>query len=39
VAFCPVNLETAEAADVIIDVPDMRYLVPLVLGGTAEAEP
>ncbi|MEA2670608.1 MAG: haloacid dehalogenase-like hydrolase, partial [Chloroflexota bacterium] len=33
VAFCPVNAATAAAADVIIDAPDMRRLVPLVLGG------
>ena len=32
VAFCPVNAATAAAADVVIDVPDMRRLVPLVLG-------
>jgi len=39
VAFCPVNQATAEAADVIIDVPDMRRLVPLVLGAAAEGGP
>ena len=33
VAFCPVNAQTARAADVIIDTADMRRLVPLVLGG------
>src|SRR5437660_1734588 len=32
-AFCPVNAQTARAADVIIDTADMRRLVPLVLGG------
>jgi phosphoserine phosphatase len=35
VAFCPVTAETAAAADVVIDVPDMRRLVPLVLGSAA----
>ncbi|HEX6493424.1 MAG TPA: HAD family phosphatase [Candidatus Dormibacteraeota bacterium] len=33
VAFCPVNAQTAQAADVIIDTADMRRLVPLVLGS------
>lgn len=37
VAFCPVNAETVAAADVIIDTPDMRRLVPLVLGGGGQA--
>jgi phosphoserine phosphatase len=32
VAFCPVNTATADAADVVIDVPDMRLLIPVVLG-------
>ena len=32
VAFCPVSAETAAAADCVIDVPDMRQLLPLVLG-------
>lgn len=32
VAFCPVNAQTANAADFVIDVPDMRALLPLVLG-------
>jgi phosphoserine phosphatase len=32
VAFCPVNAETAAAADCVIDLPDMRALLPLVLG-------
>ena len=32
VAFCPVGAETAAAADVVIDVPDMRRLLPVVLG-------
>lgn len=36
VAFCPVNAETADAADVIIDVPDMRRLVPVVVGTHTE---
>lgn len=36
VAFCPVNAETADAADVIIDVPDMRRLVPVVAGTHTE---
>jgi phosphoserine phosphatase len=39
VAFCPVNDETADAADVVIDVPDMRLLVPLVLGAPAPEAP
>jgi phosphoserine phosphatase len=39
VAFCPVNDETADAADVVIDVPDMRLLVPLVLGAPAREAP
>ncbi|HEX3607725.1 MAG TPA: HAD family phosphatase [Candidatus Dormibacteraeota bacterium] len=39
VAFCPVNDETADAADVIIDAPDMRRLVPYVLGGATGAGP
>jgi len=33
VAFCPVNAQTARAADVIIDTADMRRLVPYVLGS------
>jgi phosphoserine phosphatase len=33
VAFCPVNAQTAQAADVIIDTADMRRLVPIVLGS------
>jgi phosphoserine phosphatase len=37
VAFYPVNAETAVAADVIIDTPDMRRLVPLVLGDGGRA--
>ena len=37
VAFRPVNQETADAADVIID--DMRDLVRLVRGGATEARP
>ena len=39
VAFCPVNDETADAADVVIDVADMRLLVPLVLGAHAAEAP
>jgi phosphoserine phosphatase len=37
VAFRPVNQETADAADVIID--DMRDLVPLVCGDATEPRP
>jgi len=32
VAFCPLSFEVADAADAVIDVPDMRHLLPLVLG-------
>ena len=31
VAFCPASWEAQEAADVVIEVPDMRHLLPLVL--------
>ena len=31
VAFCPASREARAAADVVIDVPDMRELLPLVL--------
>ena len=32
VAFCPLSFEVEDAADAVIDVPDMRRLLPLVLG-------